>query len=366
LKSLLGNVYFLAALIFGLTSLFSSFFVYRDIFSIWKTIEFIILIYLLAFIHSCRFSYTQGKTFFDKVIMLYTLYLMIAVVLAFIYPSVTFKGNHFQFFPIFPMINPNVLGHLSLIIFFYYFFNSDIMPIYRLMFLLITGILFVLAISRTAYLAFIFIGMLLIVRGFLKIAILKRLKQYLVVVFSAVIFSSCFLLINFSPIISFVSKGQSNESISTLSSRSIVWQASKLAIAEKPLLGYGLYAETRRLNKNYSNIFPDGKIKKKGISNTHGSLFEILLASGLIGSFLHLLLFFFTVLRSIYNIINGSETISNYNLIISTSIIVIFFRFLTGSAIAGFGNFTLFYLLFIGLNLIPSFNFHYKHRHAYS
>jgi len=169
------------------------------------------------------------------------------------------------------------------------------------------------------------------------------------------------LPITFGSILNTASRGQSKESLLTMSSRTMIWEASKRSIKKRPFFGYGLYAETRRLNKNYDDIFVSKKVIKKGVSNTHGSIFEILLAAGFIGGFIHVSLFFITAYRSTKYIVFSKSTTDNILLLVPIIILIIFFRFSTGSALSGFDIFTLFYFLIISLRLFPWDNFHQIH-----
>lgn len=354
-KILFKNIYFIAALIYGITSASSALIVYGDFFSIWKSFEFLILIYFFSFVFSCRFNYSESKNIFCFTINTYIIYLLISGVLAFIFPEISFRSKTIQFFSIFPMINPNVMGNLALIVLSSALLRLKKVSFYSLLLASYLFIIFILSISRTAYIAFIFILILLFIKYFIQISFLQKVEKYLALVFvSSVILITLILPVFGGAILDLASRGQSTESLKNLSSRTLIWEASRLSIKERPFFGYGLYAETRRLNKRHPFVFNEGKLKNKGISNTHGTIYEILLASGFLGGGLYIFLFLFVIFRSIlYLLLSKPSKYSQFHLSVSLILIIIFFRFTTGSAISGFGIFTLLYFLIISLRLIP-------------
>lgn len=354
IKVLFTNYYFLSGTLYVIISAVSAYWVYKDYFSIWKSAELMILIYFSSFIFKCKFNYKDSRAILFFTVYLYIIYIVISGILAFLFPEISFRSKSYQFFPIFPMVNPNVMGNLALII-----FSFVILSIKRSVFWYVLSIylfsIFIFSISRTAYVCFLFILVLLCSNFLFQISTSKKVKSFFAFIFISVISFILFILPFYgTKILDLASRGQSTESLRNLSSRTLIWEASRLSIKEKPLFGYGLYSETRRLNKRHPYVFEEGKIKKNGISNTHGSIYEILLASGFIGGTLYLLLFFYTMIRSaLYLLFVRTSVYSQFSISICIIFIIIFFRFSTGGAISGFGIFTFFYFLIISLRLLP-------------
>lgn len=318
-----------------LISFISALTVYGEIYSAWKTTELIIISYLGAHTLSgiskinLKGSLYVLKSYFTTTLI----FAFIIVVSTFLYYEHAFRFSYYQMEAIFPPMNSNALGFFSLGALSYFYFVPHRNIQLKWLSILLFFTFFFLSLSRTAYLAFFFILSLFVLRNIIKLLRSETIKKLRVLSFSlAIIMGLSVFYITKDALIESVTKGQSTEQLSEMSHRVFTWQAAIKSIQQKPFFGYGLVAETRKIVEKYPELVT---YKKDSIGNVHSSIFESLLASGLVGAlpFLLMLLYFF--IRSIGFILfqNLNNRYSNVNLFACVFLIVMLFRGITGSAL---------------------------------
>ena len=350
-KSFFNNLYLFSGLLFVIVSIFSAFVKSNSIFSVWKSIELLTVLYVTSSLYSLNLGRVQSVLFFEKIFGLFKLLLIFTGISALIFPQYAFHPKIIQLFSVFPKMNPNSLGTFSLItlsycVYRYSIFKKDIF------FVIYIALLYVLALSRTAYISGTLILSLILLQIIIKLIFSLKTKKNAVYFYAlSFLFVSIILPFGLSKITNYVTKGQSTEQLSTMSSRTLIWTAAWLSIKESPLLGYGVYAETKKLNIKHVELFKDSRKKNRGISNTHNSYVDILLGAGILGGGLYIILFLYNVIRSIFYLILSRR--SNLSMVICAVIIAYFFRFLTGGGYAGLAFESMTYFLIIGLRLLP-------------
>lgn len=338
IKGLLGlkHPLFFALGFYLLVSFYSSLTYYGEIYSAWKTTELIIITYLGA--HMISWVSKENLLAFRekilhnyfKVVLVFGVSIIISSLLFF---DVAFRFGTYQMEAIFPPMNPNALGFFSLgsLVFFIFvpFKNQVLKNISRGLFL----VLYILSLSRTAYISGLFILGLFVLRSVVTLLRSGTVSKLRILMFSVfVILAGFFINLKFDAIIENVTKGQSGEELAAMSHRVFIWQASILSIKQNPYLGYGLVAETRKIVEKYPDIVT---YNSDSIGNVHSTIFESLLASGIIGAGPFLLILLFLFLRSCWYIVinNSKSAYNNIGLFACCFIITLFFRSLTGSAL---------------------------------
>ncbi len=355
--------FFLVLSIYLLVSFGSALTVYGEIYSAWKTTELIIITYLAAHVYAYvqttdkkQISYLFRSYF--NVVILFAISIIISSI---VYFDIAFRFSYYQMESIFPPMNSNALGFFALGSLMYFFFvpfkNSSL----KFLSVGVFFTLFFLSLSRTSYIAFFMVIGLFVLRNIITLLREQRINKLRLIGFALVfLFSSAFAVINGEALLESVTKGQSTEELSEMSHRVFTWQAASLSIKKRPIFGYGLVAETRKLVDKYPSIVT---YKSDSIGNVHSSIFESLLASGLVGALPYLLSLVYFFFRSSWFIVFGKlrDNINNIHLFACSFMVVMFFRMLTGSAL------TLVSFEFITLVLLygtKSFPWQMKYSHA--
>ncbi len=338
-RALLNYVrpFYLVVLLFLGISFLSSFLVYGEVYSAWKTTELIVISYLGVHLYT---STRAGLFTAEKVYILrqyFSAVLIIAIVMiiaALLYPEIAFRFGSFQMESVIPPMNSNSLGFFALgsLLYFYFIpFKESRIRFVVIMYLLL---LMILSLSRTAYIAFFFIIILFVLRNTISLFRTQRIRKTRLAGFTIVfLLSTSFLIFNGQQVVDSITKGQSTEELSNLSHRIFTWQAAAKSISQKPIFGYGLVAETRKLVEKYPYLVT---YKQDSIGNAHSSIFEVLLAAGIFGGAPYLLFLFYLFIRSCWYIVfNWAKTKeTGFHLFACSFMIAMFFRSLTGSALA--------------------------------
>jgi O-antigen ligase len=350
-KSFFSNITLFSGFLFIVISIFSGYMKSQSLFSVWKSIELLAVLYVTSSLYSLKLNEEQSTIFIRKIFNFFKFLLVLTGISALIFPQYGFHPKIIQLFSVFPKMNPNALGTFALVTLSYcvYIFNKERKD---LVFIIYIFSIYILALSRTAYVSGLLILSLVFGQMILKFAFKKKVIKLTVAIYSiAIILITALLPFSSDQISKYVTKGQSTEQLSTMSSRTMIWTAAWLSIKESPLLGYGLFAETKKLNLRHKEIFKDSRKKDRGVSNTHNSYVDILLASGFIGGGLYILTFLINFFRSILHILLSRKL--HLTFVFCAIIIAYFFRFFTGGGYAGLAFESMTYFLLIALRLLP-------------
>lgn len=327
--------YFLVLSIYLLSSFISSLTVYGEIYSAWKTTELIIITYLGAHVYAYVKTVDKKqiafllRNYFNVVV----LFAIATIISSIIYFDIAFRFSYYQMESVFPPMNSNALGFFALGSLMYFYFVPFKNTALKYVSIGVFFALFFLSLSRTSYIAFFILVGLFVLRNVITLLRDQRISKLRLTGFALVfIVSSAFVVMNGEALLESVTKGQSTEELSEMSHRVFTWQAATLSIKKRPIFGYGLVAETRKLVDKYPSIVT---YKSDSIGNVHSSIFECLLASGFVGALPYLLSLVYFFIRSSWFIVFGKMkgNINNIHLFACSFMIVMFFRMITGSAL---------------------------------
>lgn len=228
---------------------------------------------------------------FREVSFLIELLMYATVVLAIINPAQGFLKSY-SVIPwlngYLPIINPNALGFLSLVVLLRHLFLPSR---YKFLRLIAIGLIFLCAQSRTSYATFA-VALLLNVYDGLKSRKLGR-------VFAATgggVLVALFALGNFETILSIVRRGESSEEISSLSGRTDYWD---VALKYADWFGGGLATGSRSLIYVAADTFYKGRV------SVHNSFIEVILDAGYIGGACYIATIGVNILRQLVRVINN-------------------------------------------------------------
>lgn len=235
---------------------------------LWKGFEMIVvLLWVAAVCHDEKSLHREMNYFlFYTELILYS-----TVILAVINPSRGMMSSR-SFLPwfkgYFPIINPNGLGFLAVIVCTRLLFTDVKYKKFRLA---AAGLIFLCAQSRTQYMAFAGVFFVFMLDGLRQ----KKLTRVLFASIAALGFTS--LAFGFlDQIILVFRRGQSAEELESLSGRTDYWL---IALEQAGLLGGGLATGSRSLIFLAESSFASGAV------NLHNSYLEAILGAGFIGAF---------------------------------------------------------------------------------
>lgn len=350
-KAIFNNIYFFSIFLYVLVSFLSGYLIYQDTYCMWKSVEVFCLVYLFASLYSIKMDRNQSIFFFKKIFKFLLLLMFFTGLSALVFTEIAFPSNTYQIHSVIPPMNPNALGTIVLIVLYFchFFYRQKYSKPIVLTYLYL---LFVLALSRTAYIGFIFIVILFLNRIVLKGIIHNKLNKVLAYIYiGGLIFFSIFISFRFENAANFVARGQDTEMLSKMSHRAPMWKAAQISVLQAPFFGYGILAETRRLHRKYPEIMTFGK--KTGFGNVHNSYLEIILGAGLIGGGLYVVIFLKNFMYSILYITLSRDKKDNCHLLVCMVLIALFFRFLTGSPMSYLSFELIIYFSIIALRLLP-------------
>lgn len=250
----------------------------------WKGAEICILLMWVSV--SCR-DPDSTRCEFVAITRLIEILLFVTVILAILNPALGLRRSA-SFLPwlqgYYPILNPNAVGFLSVAAFArLLFFSAKAKPL-RLAF--ITGTL-ICSQSRTSYAVTMLILAIFIIDGLRE---RQTLRAILALSASAVF---AFLLLgNQEAFLHIVTRGQSEESLDTLSGRTDYWN---FALQYVSWLGNGLAIGSRSL------IFVTGQETfMRGSVNLHNSYIEALMGAGIIGATPFIVLILWNALRQFF------------------------------------------------------------------
>ena len=253
----------------------------------WKGAEIIIMLMWVSF--SCYDANSTRREFIAMTRLIEVL-LWVTVVLAIINPGLGLRRSA-SVIPwlqgYFPILNPNAVGFLSVAAFArLLFFSAKAKPL-RLAF--ITGTL-ICSQSRTSYAVTLLVLAVFIIDGL-------RSRQTIRAVFAlSAMAGMLFLLLgHHDAMVHIITRGQSEESMDTLSGRTDYWE---FALRYVSWLGNGIATGSRSL------IFVTGQDTfMRGSVNLHNSYIEALVGAGIIGAAPYIALIGFNIIRQGYRAI---------------------------------------------------------------
>lgn len=327
--------YFLVLSFYLLVSFISSLLVYGEVYSAWKTTELIIITYLGA--HVYAYVNKQDKEQVNYILRNYfnvvILFAISIIISSIIYFDMAFRFNFYQMAAIFPPMNSNSLGFFALGTLMYFYFVPFKNTGLKYLLIITFFTLFFLSLSRTSYIAFAFVLGLFVLRNVITLLREHRISKLRLAGFSLVfLVATAFVTINGEAFLESVTKGQSSEELSEMSHRVFTWQAATMSIKQRPIFGYGLVAETRKIVEKYPSLVT---YKSDSIGNVHSSIFETLLASGFVGGLPFLLTLVYFFIRSCWFILFSKlrGAVNNVQLFACAFMVVMTFRMITGSAL---------------------------------
>lgn len=250
----------------------------------WKGAEILILLMWVSY--SC-YDADATRREFVAITRLIEVLLWVTVVLAIVNPSLGLRKSA-SIIPwlqgYFPIINPNAVGFLSVAAFArLLFFSAKAKPL-RLAF--ITGTL-ICSQSRTSYAVTLVVLAIFIIDG------LRSRQTIRAILALSAMAGMLFLLIGHQEtMLRIITRGQSEESISSLSGRTNYWE---FALRYVSWLGNGLATGSRSL------IFVTGQDTfMRGSVNLHNSYIEALMGAGIVGAAPYIALIGFNILRQGY------------------------------------------------------------------
>ncbi len=262
--------------------------------SLWKAVELGIVAYWMA--HASLAARAAGDAHLPlrsvvrplALLMAWTLLIGLAV------PSKGFR-HHMGGIPSwlqgwFPPLNPNTVGTISAVALYalMYVPASFRSRRWHRTLLMLVGAAWILAISRTAYVAFIVAMGSTLAARFLR---LRTDRDIVHIAISLLLTGAAMLFAH--QITEFALRGQSEENVQSLSGRTAYWQVALEMWEKRPLLGGGLATGSRFLFLDFPELFRHGAV------NIHNSYLEMLLGAGLVGSLPWLFLLLRVVFSSI-------------------------------------------------------------------
>lgn len=334
-RHIFKNILLSAVFLYIAVSIFNCAVVAKSNYSLWRTIEILIILYAAAVMKSLKIQELATKRYLvHKYMKIILMLMMTAFVSACIFPDSGWK--QFQLFGVIPSINANTFGFLILGMMLYTVIVKPWPQRYHVPLLFLLLFMFIAAKSRTSFIAAVFIISLYLLAQFFRLIVYQRIKRMIFVIFSVIaLVIMPIIVLSLPTVVEFVTKGQDSKELTEMSGRIFKWTHATFSIKSKPLFGYGLVVETRQMALKYKNIL-EHKTWGGGYGNVHNFVLEALLASGIVGAGPYILLFYSFCIAAIANFffLTLNENQDSLYIFTSAFLVTMIFRSFTGSNLA--------------------------------
>jgi len=255
---------------YGVLGMVSALYIPRySLYSMWKASEFVIDVLAIAIVMSNPRPQASARIAYNTILVAFGVLMVVYWVEALLLPSLAFGPSRglipFTLAGVMPIMNGNALAFMSAVLAFAAWCRL-LKPGLRILWLAVllsaVGML-ILAQSRTSLIGLIIaVGVQLY---FDRRLVLLTIIATLVTVVAA--------FTQFSNITEqYIVRGQSRELFSSLSGRTLAWQAAWTSFQDSPIVGHGFAAAAR------ATI-----LGTTGASTLHGAVFDVLVGVGLLG-----------------------------------------------------------------------------------
>lgn len=266
--------------------------------SLWKGMEIAILMLWVA--TACYDVRATRREFF-AIVKLVEILLWATFLLALFNPELGFRRSSLPIPWIqgyLPMLNPNIVGFMSVVALCRLMFFSARGKVFRIPFVVL---MLLMSQSRTSYAVTAIALVIFTVDG------LRDRNLLRVFVASSFAFLAALMALGaLDSILRLLMRGQVSEDLDTLSGRTEYWV---FALQEVSWTGGGFATASRSL------IFADGSVFHKGSVNTHNSFVEALLGAGIIGALPYLVSIVFNTFRQFWRALSRLDVFESFFLI---------------------------------------------------